>query len=521
MDLPVRWRSGFAQVMVGTVLISRWSKGRRADPRFVSLVADLQAVGPGNTLRNALRRALGDPGLDIIYLRVGSGGWIDERGQDMTAPVSTDGRAVTPIARDGMPIAALVHDPVLLRTPDRLHAAVDAAALAFENEQLRADLRAEVAELRASRARILEAVDAERGRAERNLHDGAQQRLVGTALMLQLAGRRSDVGPQLATLLAEAGEHLDAAIAELRDLARGMHPAIVAASGLTGALESLAERPGVPVDLRVDLPVPVPGPVELGAYYVVAEALANAAKHADASLVIVRAAATATGLEVTVTDDGRGGAAPSRGSGLQGLTDRVAALDGRLEVDSAEGRGTTIGAWFPLDGAKAALRDRHSLAALRWVGWEMFKLPAEMYDQLTDEDQRTWVRGMFSTAGGVSRITSAQRRWAVGFEAAGGAAAWVLDDLLTHDADEPIEQIMALPGIGAGGRGLLYTTLRMCTADGDLTPDELERITTSADQLGLPRTLLDDLRKLIDEERALQDRRFEMIVAPAVTDVSR
>lgn len=521
MDLSGRWRCGFAQVRVGTVLISRWSKRRRADARFVKVVADLQAIGPGGTLRNALRTALGDPGLDVVYLRVGSGGWIDERGQEMTAPVDTDGRAVTPIARDGMSIAALVHDPALLRAPDRLRAAVDAAALAFDNERLRADLRAEVAELRASRARILEAVDVERGRTERNLHDGAQQRLIGTALLLQLAGRRPGIGPEVSAVLAEAGAHLDAAIAELRDLARGLHPAVVAASGLAGALELLAERPGVPVDLRVDVPVPLPVPVELGAYYVVAEALANAAKHAGASLATVRATASAAGLEVSVADDGRGGAAPSRGSGLQGLADRVAALDGRLDVDSAEGRGTTVSAWFPLAGAPGAVRDRHSLAALRWVGWEMFKLPAEMYDQLTDEDQRTWVRGMFATAGGVSRITPTERRWAVGFEAAGGAAAWVLDDLLTHDTDEPIEQIMALPGIGAGGRGLLYTTLRMCTADGDLTPDELERINRTADRLGLPRTVVDDLRRLVDEERALQDRRFEMIVAPAVTDGPR
>lgn len=483
----------------------------------MNLVADLQTVGPGNTLRNALRESLGDPELDIVYLRVGSAGWIDARGQAMTEPVSTDGRAVTPIARDGMPIAALVHDPALLRAPDRLHAAVDAAALAFENERLRADLRAEVTELRASRARILEAVDGERRRAERNLHDGAQQRLVGTALMLQLAGRRAGIDRDLSSLLSEAAVQLDAAIAELRDLARGMHPAIVAASGLTGALESLAERPGVPVELRVDVPVPVPGTVEVGAYYVVAEALANAAKHADATLVSVRATGSATTLEVTVTDDGRGGAALSQGSGLEGLSDRVAALGGRFTVESPVGAGTTIGASFPLGDIDVAPRDPHSMAALCWVGWETFKLPAEMYDQLTDEDQRTWVRGMFAAAGGVSHVTPAERRWAVGFEAAGGAASWVLDDLRTYAVDESIKDVMALPGIGAGGRGVLYTTLRMCAADGDLTADELERIGRTADDLGLPRSLVDDLRHLVEDELALQDRRFELVVAPALT----
>ncbi|MFC7501828.1 ATP-binding protein [Nocardioides sp. CPCC 206347] len=495
-----------------------WRLGdRHAAQRLVEMVADLQTVGPGNTLRNALRRSLGDPDLDIVYLRVGSGGWIDERGQSLTAPVSTDGRSVTPIDRGGKPIAALIHDPALLRNRGRLKAAVDAAALAFENEQERADLRAEVADLRASRARILEAIDLERRRTERNLHDGAQQRLVGVALMLRLAGNRSIADAALAAILTSAAGELDGAIGELRELSRGMHPAIFGATGLVGALESLAERPGLPVELRVDVPTALSDLVEVAAYYVVAEALTNATKHADATHAVVEATLTAAGLRIAITDDGRGGAAPSPGSGLEGLSDRVAVLGGRLEIESRAGEGTTISACIPLADHPVTVRDPYSLAALRWVGWEMYELPAETYDQLTQEDQRSWVRAMFAAAGGVSRITPRQREWALGFEAAAGAAPWVLDDLRAYDVDEDLETVMALPGMAAGGRGVLYCTLRMCTADGDLTADELDRITRAADALRLPRQLLTDLRHLVDQERTLQDQRFELLVAPALT----
>ncbi|WP_182378557.1 histidine kinase [Nocardioides sp. WS12] len=522
MDPRKRWRSGFGQSSLVTVVVSwsrKWGRGdRRAAQRLVGLVADLQTVGPGDTLRNALRVSLGDPGLDIAYIRVGSGGWIDERGQSMTAPVTIDGRAVTPIDRGGKPIAALIHDPSLLRSPGRLKAAVDAAALAFENEQQRADLRAEVADLRASHARILEAVDLERRRTERNLHDGAQQRLVGVALMLRLAGNRSAADAALAAILTNAAGELDGAIAELRELARGMHPAIFAATGLLGALESLAERPGLPVELRVDVPAPLPNLVEVAAYYVVAEALANATKHADATHAVVHATLTAQGLRVAVTDDGRGGATTAPGSGLEGLSDRVSALGGRLEIDSRTGEGTTISACLPLAERVVAARDPYSLTALRWVGWEMYELPAESYDQLTHEDQRSWVRAMFAAAGGVSHITPRQREWAVGFEAAAGAAPWVLEDLRTYAVDETIETTLALPGMASGGRGVLYCTLRMCTADGDLTADELGRITRTADDLGLS-SLLPDLRRMVDQERMLQDQRFEMLVAPALADV--
>jgi hypothetical protein len=162
---------------------------------LVALVAELETVGPRATMRNALRRSLADPGLDVVYLRVGSGGWIDEVGETMTAPVAVDGRAVTPIARDGKPIAALVHDPALLRNPARLRAAIGAASLAIDNEAVKADLRARLADAHTTLRRIVEGGDRERRRIERNLHDAAQQRLVGLALTLRLAGRKAAGDP--------------------------------------------------------------------------------------------------------------------------------------------------------------------------------------------------------------------------------------------------------------------------------------------------------------------------------------
>jgi signal transduction histidine kinase len=493
----------------------RWT-GWRAEDGFVQLVADLQVVGPGNTLRNALRRALRDPGLDIAYARFGSGGWVDELGHVMTEPVPTEGRAVTVVDRGGKPFAALIHDPRLLGTPDRLRAAVDAASLAFENEQRKADLRAEVDELRASRARIVQEADLERRRVERNLHDGAQQRLVGLSLLLRSAQRHAAAEDSLRALIDEATRGLEEAHAELRELARGIHPAVVTASGLAGALETLAERPGVPVELHVDVPVEVAAQIEVVAYYVVAEAITNTAKHAGATHVEVSATAADGILRVQVSDDGRGAAIASPGSGLEGLADRVAAVSGRLEVTSAQGRGTTVVAELPLVSLEVPERSVDSLAALRWMGWETFEIPAEAYSQLTQEDQRAWVRGMFACAGGVGLVTTAQREWAVAYETAAGAAAWVLDSLRSHELDETVADVLALPGMLHSARGLLYDAIRMCSSDGELTPDELARLRHSCAELGLADDVLDDLLGLVAEEQDLRRRRYDAITAPVL-----
>ena len=489
---------------------------RVAQDRLVALVADLETVGPGATLRSALRRALGDPDLDVVYLRAGSGGWIDDVGQAMTTPVALGDRTLTPIERGGKPIAALVHDPVLLRNPERLHAAIGAAALAIDNEQLKAELRAQLFDMRASRSRIVEAGDRERRRVERNLHDGAQQRLVGLALTLRLASRRAEGDQAVIELLTEAARELDDALEELRELARGLHPAIVVDAGLAGALETLAERPGVPVDLSVDLPDRLPDAVEVGAYYIVAEALTNANKHAKAEHVTVRAAIVDGRLWVAVTDDGGGGAAAAPGSGLEGLADRVGALGGQLLIESDPGCGTRVIADIPLGVPDTPALDRRRMTALSWIGWEQFELPAEVYEQLTDEDNLTWVKAMFACAGGVGRITQHERDWVIGYHTAAGDADWVIEAIRTYDGVDQIEDIMKLPSMTNTGRGLLYDTLRMCSSDGVLTSEELDCVHRAADGMGLSRNVVADLHRVVDQEHDLRRQRYELITAPVL-----
>jgi len=203
-------------------------------------------------------------------------------------------------------------------------------------------------ELEASRARIVAAGDEARRRLERNLHDGAQQRLVSLSLALRLIQTRLERDPQGAEALMEAArEELAQALEELRELARGIHPAVLTDRGLEAALEALAARAPLPVVIEPPAAA-LPPPVEAAAYYVVSEALANVTKYAEASSVTVRVAADNGYALVEVTDDGVGGADPVRGSGLSGLADRVASLDGRLEVESPPGVGTRVRAEIPL-----------------------------------------------------------------------------------------------------------------------------------------------------------------------------
>ena len=266
----------------------------------------------------------------------------------MTLPSPTSGRAVTTLGSADAPVAALVHDPVLLERRGLLAAAGAAAGLALENERLQAELRAQLAELRASRARIVTAGDEERRRLERDLHDGAQQRLLSLGLALQLA--RAKLGPDAngaTELLTEADAELRAALDELRELARGIHPAVLTEQGLVAALRSLAQHSSVPVTIAAVPEERVPAPAEAAAYFLVSEALANVAKYARATRVRISVAHADGRVLVDVDDDGVGGADPSRGSGLRGLADRVHALDGRLALDSPPGRGTHLHAEIP------------------------------------------------------------------------------------------------------------------------------------------------------------------------------
>jgi signal transduction histidine kinase len=224
---------------------------------------------------------------------------------------------------------------------DRVAEFAQLVAHAIENAEARA-------ELAASRVRLVEAADAARRRIERDLHDGAQQRLVAAALDLTLLDQQLDRDPGAArAVLARAREQLDGGLRDLRDLARGIHPSVLTDRGLAVALEALAKRAPLPVELRVELEVPVDQAIEAAAYFLVSEAITNAAKHARAETVLVEVTETGETVLVSVSDDGVGGADTARGSGLGGLADRVEAVGGLLEIASPDGQGTRISARLP------------------------------------------------------------------------------------------------------------------------------------------------------------------------------
>jgi signal transduction histidine kinase len=306
--------------------------------------------GRAGTLRDQLADALGDPSLEVVYWFEERGTWVDADGHAAEPPAEDDpARASTEVRRGGRRVGAIVHDRALCDDPGLLASVTGAAGLALENERLQAQLRARVEELEASRARLVEAGTAERRRLERNLHDGAQQRLVALSLTLRIAqGRVRKDADAAERLLGSAQDELGLALEELRELARGIHPAVLSDRGLGAALEGLAGRSPVPVELEPVPPERLPAPVEAAAYFVVAEALTNVAKYADASQARVSVSRHNGTAVVEVADDGVGGADPRLGSGLRGLADRVSALDGRLEVDSPPGAGTVLRAEMPV-----------------------------------------------------------------------------------------------------------------------------------------------------------------------------
>jgi len=306
-----------------------------------------EAPQPGG-LRDALANALDDRTLELVYWLPEGQRYVDFRGRPYELPEDDPSRAIHAVARDGQCVAAIIYDATLIEADAHVRAVGAAASLALQNERLEAELRAKVDELRRSRERMLKIGLEERRRLERDLHDGAQQRLVAMALNIRLARAKLNEDPVAADrLLAGAGEELDSALEELRELARGIHPAVLSDRGLATALETLANRAPVPVELA-ELPNGrLPEAVELAAYFVVAEALTNVAKYANATHAKVEVARENGRLVVEVEDDGIGGANPENGTGLRGLADRIAVLEGRLEIDSERGAGTTVRAQIP------------------------------------------------------------------------------------------------------------------------------------------------------------------------------
>ncbi len=330
-----------ANVAFGVIGLSGLFLIHRARGNVGDLVVELNRVEPGQ-VREALARAVGDPTLEVGLWLPFRDAWVDERGEPLHLPPG-EGRHATYI---GDRLAVVVHELDLVDQPALVEAAGSAARLALENARLHAELRAQLVELRESRARIVRAGDEERRRLERDLHDGAQQRLLALGMGLQLLDGHVDRSGK--ELLAESEVELQQALRELRDLAQGIHPAALTDNGLADAVRTLALRAPVPVTVDVEEHMGrLPGHVETAAYFVVAESLANIAKYAEASEAWVTVGRENGNAHIEIRDDGKGGATPVRGTGLRGLADRVGALDGELTIESPQAGGTRIVAEIP------------------------------------------------------------------------------------------------------------------------------------------------------------------------------
>lgn len=343
----VGWMTALTLLALPVALLANLLRMRLARSWIGGLLVDLRENGDPVYLRDALARALGDPSLEIAFWLPEYGAHADLDGNEVTLPEEDATRAVTLLERgDGTRVAALLHDPSLYEGGDLLREVAAAAGIALENARLQAELRARLEELRGSRLRVIEATDSERRRLERDLHDGARRRLVTLSMSLGRLENRLD-DPEARALVAEAKREAVGSLQDLRDVAHGIHPAVLTSHGLSVALESLAASAPVPVGLDVELRERLPAGAEVAAYYLICEALTNTAKHAHASGATVAVRRVNGHVLVEVADDGVGGADTADGSGLRGLADRVEAMDGSLRVWSPVGAGTRLTAEIP------------------------------------------------------------------------------------------------------------------------------------------------------------------------------
>jgi signal transduction histidine kinase len=326
-----------------------------AEPSVRRLLGTVTESPTQGEAEAGLREVLGDPSLELLFWSAADEAYVAVDGSRPDLDPRRNGRGVTILPHSEQPVGALLHDPRLEELP-AFHDIVAAASLAIRKDRLAHELHARIddlrrreEEVRESRRRLVAAGDAARQRLERNLHDGAQQRLVSLSLSLRLAQARLQTSPEAASEILSAASHeLAVALEELRQLARGLHPAVLTERGLGAAIDSVRDR--APIDIRVTA-VPeqrLPEPVEAAVYYIVVEALTNTAKYAGASEARVSIVVAGREVAVDVADDGVGGAEAAEGSGLHGLADRAEALGGTLVVDSPPGGGTTVRAIIPL-----------------------------------------------------------------------------------------------------------------------------------------------------------------------------
>jgi signal transduction histidine kinase len=314
--------------------------------RMAAFLEDLRAgrAAPEN-VEALLRELLSDPTLELRFFLPESQLYVDPQGTP-AVDQPDDRRERVPIERSGLPLGQVLHSPKAQDGPTLLRQLVEVGGLAIEIARLRVELRRQLAEVQASRARLVTAANEERQRIERDLHDGAQQRFVSIGLALRHAQHAlGTAAPEVSRALDGAVAEITVAIDELRELARGLRPAQLDA-GLGSALRDLASRAPLPVEVRTSAARAAPD-IEAAAYFTACEALTNAVKHAHASKVVLSAARHNARLVVSVVDDGVGGATARTGSGLTGLIDRVAAQGGTLRITSDVGAGTTLTAEFP------------------------------------------------------------------------------------------------------------------------------------------------------------------------------
>jgi signal transduction histidine kinase len=338
-DRAVLWTYDLVIASVAIVLLVDLLRGRWAEAVVTGLVVDLGSPSERTSLPSKLARALGDPSLAVGYYVPETGGYVDDAGRAVERPEPDSGRAATTIDDGGEPVAILVHDAGLLTDRRLVDSVAAAARVAVANARLRAETQARASELDDSRRRILEAGDAQRRRLEERLRLGPERLLADVASLLAETG-----SPEVSELQAE----LESTRQELRKFAHGVHPAVLTERGLMPALRQLADRSVIPVEIQGQVGR-LPPLVEAAAFFVCSEALANAAKHAGATHIVVDIHQRFGAVSLSVTDDGVGGADPVLGSGLRGLADRVAALGGGLSVASPPGGGTRIVAELPSD----------------------------------------------------------------------------------------------------------------------------------------------------------------------------
>ncbi len=344
--------------LAADLLVGRWSEGI-----LTRVVVDLGDAAQAGTVRDRLARALGDPTLTLGYGVDGrAGSFVDEAGQGAPMPPSEAGRVVSPMVVSGRETGFIAHDAAVLDDPRLVETISAATELAMSNASMQAHVRARVAEVDASRERLVHAADSQRRRLERLLQAGAAIRL---GRVDELLTQIEATGDPARSSLAALREDLAAARVELADFARGVHPAVLTRAGLATALADLVQRMPLNVEVAVDARRADPL-TESTLYFVCSEGLANAAKHAGAKQVSIDLRETGDALRLTITDDGSGGARLTSGGGLRGLADRVEALGGRFTVEGSPGIGSRILVEVPRlrPRAAAGVPDSHAMSTV-------------------------------------------------------------------------------------------------------------------------------------------------------------